>query len=118
MVNPGASLCCPLLLVALNLFWGYAPNLRSPAHEGQVQKCIVCIKGLKYKYAFYTEAYSHLLETTPAEQRAAPRSGKNKSPFNLLQTRDSNVHMLLLVPGCQTGFLLQYQEVVYRQRPG
>lgn len=107
MVKPGASLCCSLLLIAVDLSWCYAPNRGFSIHEGQGQECIACIKGLKYKYALYTEAYSHLSETTPAEQIAAPQSGESKSLFDLLQTKDSTMHVLLLAPGCLAGFLMQ-----------
>ena len=94
-VKLGASLCCPLLLIAVDLSWCCAP-VPVFTHEGQVQECIACVKGLSYEYVLHTEAYSHLSETTPTEEIAAPCSGKSKSLFSLLQTKDLNMYMLLL----------------------
>lgn len=64
-----------------------------------MNKCNVArIRVFGYKYALYREAYSYLSEITPAEQTEAPWAGENISPFNVLQTKDSNVHVLLLMP--------------------
>ena len=64
-----------------------------------MNKCnVASIRVFGYKYALYREAYSYLSEITLAEQTEAPWAGENMSPFNLLQTKDSNVHVLLLMP--------------------
>lgn len=118
MENLRVSLCCPLLLIAVDFSWSYVLNPSFPIYEGQMQENIACIRGLKHKYALYTETYSHLSETSPAEQVAAPGSGESKSLFNLLQTKDSNMHMLLRAPGCPAGFLMRGSEAVHRERPG
>lgn len=57
----------------------------------------------------YLEINMHCIEKhtviyqrpTLTEQTEAPWAGENMSPFNLLQTKDSNVHVLLLMPCSQ-----------------
>lgn len=37
MENLRVSLCCPLLLIAVDLSWSYVLNPSFPIHEGQMQ---------------------------------------------------------------------------------
>lgn len=70
MVNPGANLWCPLLPMAVVLSRSCVLNPSFPIREGQMQENVARIRGLKH--ALCREARSHLSETAPAEQIAAP----------------------------------------------
>lgn len=112
MLNPGAtcSAFCFLLL------WT-SPGVTYwiPVFPFMMNKCnVACIRVFGNKYSLYREAYSYLSETTPAEQTEAPWAGENMSPSNLLQTKYSNVHVLLLMPCSQA---IRHPKKTREERP-
>lgn len=103
MANHGANLYCLLHFPVVDLSWSFVLNPSIPIHEEQVQEYMP-VFGFGYvgfEYMHDPQKHTVIYNITPAEQTAVPWSGENKSPLSLLQTKGTNVQVLLLLFGTQ-----------------
>lgn len=107
LVLPSALPCCrPLLEFCTNSH--YSHSWRTSA------RVYACITGFGYAYAWSTEAYSYLRHHPCRKKTAVPWSGESKSPRSLLQTKGTNVQLLLLLFGTQA---IRPSKILREERP-